>query len=245
LLKEIKADLHVHTCLSPCADWEMSPCKIIRRSREVQLDLIAVCDHNSAENTAAVMRAGLRNGVCVLPGLEVCSREEVHVLALFEEPEQALAMQEIVYAHLSGENRPELFGYQIVATEADEVLAENPRLLIGATRLGLMDIVRATHALNGLSIAAHVDRPANGIINQLGFIPADLDIDGVEVSFRIPPAAARSTLPAIGNLPCVTSSDAHRLEDIGRAWTVFRMASATISEVAWALKKARGRKILI
>ncbi len=223
----------------------MSPRKIIRRSREVQLDLIAVCDHNSAENAAAVMREGLRNGVCVLPGLEICSREEVHVLALFGEPEQALAMQDIVYAHLCGENRPELFGYQIVATEADEVLAENPRLLIGATRLGLMDIVRATHDLNGLSLAAHVDRPANGIINQLGFIPADLDIDGVEVSYRMPPAAAQTTLPAIGNRPCVTFSDAHRLDDIGRACTVFRMASATLGEVAWALKGVRGRRVLI
>jgi hypothetical protein len=245
LLREIKADLHIHTCLSPCADWEMSPRKIIRRSREAQLELIAVCDHNSAENVAAVMHAGRRNGVCVLPGLEICSREEVHVLALFGAPEQALAMQDLVYAHLSGENRPELFGFQIVASAADEVLAENPRLLIGATRLALMDIVRATHALNGVSLAAHVDRPANGILNQLGFIPPDLDIDGVEVSYRIPPAAVQTLLPAIGNRPCVTSSDAHRLEDIGRACTVFQVASATIQEVAWALKGARGRKILI
>jgi len=245
LLKEFKADLHVHTCLSPCADLEMSPRQIIRRSRAVHLDLIAVCDHNSAENAAVVMREGRRNGVCVLPGLEICSREEVHVLALFEEPGQALAMQAIVYAHLSGENRPELFGYQIVATEADEVLGENPRRLIGATRLGLTDIVRATHALNGLSLAAHVDRPANGILNQLGFIPADLDLDGVEVSYRIPPAVAQATLPGIANRPCVTSSDAHRLDDIGRACTVFRMAAPTLVEVAQALKGIRGRRILI
>jgi len=245
LLKHFKADLHIHTCLSPCADWDMSPRKIIRRSQEVQLDLIAVCDHNSAENTGAVMRVGLRHGVCVLPGLEICSREEVHVLALFGELRQALAMQDLVYAHLSGENRPELFGHQIVATEADEVLAESPRLLIGATQLGLSDIARATHDLNGLSLAAHVDRPANGIIHQLGFIPADLDLDGVEVSYRIPPAAAKTTLPAIGHLPCVTSSDAHDLNDIGRACTVLRMAAPTIGEVAWALKGVRGRKVLI
>jgi len=244
LLKEFKADLHVHTCLSPCADLEMSPRKIIRRSREVHLGLIAVCDHNSAENAAVVMREGRRNGVCVLPGLEICSREEVHVLALFGEPEQALAMQAIVYAHLSGENRPELFGYQIVATEADEVLGENPRRLIGATRLGLTDIIRATHALKGLSLAAHVDRPANGILNQLGFIPADLDLDGVEVSYRIPPAVDRTTLPGIANRPCITSSDAHCLDDIGRACTVFRMAAPTLAEVARALKGVRGRRIL-
>jgi hypothetical protein len=223
----------------------MSPRKIIRRSREVRLDLIAICDHNSAENTDAVMREGLRHGVRVLPGLEICSREEVHLLALFGELGQALAMQALVYAHLPGENRAELFGHQIVATEADEVFAENPRLLIGATQLGLTDIVRATHDLRGLSLAAHVDRPANGMIHQLGFIPDDLDLDGVEVSYRLSPAVAKTTLPAIGHRPCVTSSDAHDLSDIGRACTVLRMADPSLAEIGWALRGVRGRKLLV
>jgi PHP family Zn ribbon phosphoesterase len=242
-LKDFRADLHVHTCLSPCADWEMSPRKIIRRSRELRLDLIAVCDHNSAENADAVMREGRRHGVCVLPGLEICSREEVHVLALFGELEPALAMQDLVYAHLPGENRPELFGHQIVATAADEVLAESPRLLIGATGLALEAIVRATHDRNGLSLAAHVDRPANGILQQLGFIPSGLDLDGVEVSHRLSPAAARNAFPAIGPLPCVTSSDAHGLAEIGRASTVLRMAAPTLAEIGWALRGLHGRRV--
>jgi PHP family Zn ribbon phosphoesterase len=243
LLKHFKADLHIHTCLSPCADWDMSPRKIIRRSREVHLDLIAVCDHNSAENTEAVMREGLRHGVCVVPGLEICSREEVHVLALFGELKQALALQELVYAHLPGENRPELFGHQIVATESDEVLAENPRLLIGATGLGLAEIVRATHYLNGLSLAAHVDRPANGIIQQLGFIPTDLDLDGVEVSYRLPLDGIRETLPVIGALPCITSSDAHFLEDIGKVYCILQMAAPTFRELSFSIRGQQGRRI--
>jgi 3',5'-nucleoside bisphosphate phosphatase len=243
-LKDFKADLHVHTCLSPCADWEMSPRRIIRRSQDIGLDLIAVCDHNSSENAGAVMAEGRRHGICVLPGLEICSREEVHVLALFGELEQALAMQDIVHAHLPGENRPEVFGHQIVATDTDEVLAESPRLLIGATGLALEAIVRATHVLNGLSLAAHVDRPANGIIQQLGFIPADLNLDGVEVSYRLSPAVAKTALPAIGSLPCVTSSDAHRLDDIGRAYSVLRMAAPTLAEIGRALQGLQGRRLL-
>lgn len=243
-LIEYKTDLHIHTCLSPCADWEMSPRRIIRRSREVNLDVIAVCDHNSAENADAVACEGRRCGVRVLPGLEICSREEVHMLAIFDKLEQALAMQDIVYAHLSGQNRPDLFGHQIVATEADEVLAENPRLLIGATRLGLMEIVRATHALSGLSLAAHVDRPLNGIINQLGFIPDGLEIDAVEVSHRISLDAAKTSLSAIRNLPCVTSSDAHGLSDIGRASIALRMTAPTVAEVKLALRGLSGRRIV-
>ena len=124
MLKQIKADLHIHTCLSPCSDWEMSPRKIIRRSLDLGLDLIAVCDHNTAENAGAAMREGQKQGLWVLPGMEICSKEEVHILALFEELEKALAMQDFVYDHLPGENRPEVFGCQVVANEYDEVLGK-------------------------------------------------------------------------------------------------------------------------
>ena len=245
MLKEFKTDLHIHTCLSPCGDWEMSPRNIIQSCRAAALDLIAVCDHNTCENAGAVQREGERCGIRVLPGLEICSKEEVHVLAVFGELEQALAMQEWVYAGLEGENQPEVFGYQIVANEASEVLGENPRLLIGATRHGLGEIVRRTHALNGLSLSSHVDRPVNGIINQLGFIPPDLMLDGVEVSYRIALAQARTTLPEIGDRPCITSSDAHFLKDIGRAYTVLRMAAPTIAEIGSALRGEQGRRVVV
>ena len=109
-----------------------------------------------------------------------------------------------------------VFGDQIVANDADEVVAENPRLLIGATGLSVEQIVRGTHGMGGLCLAAHIDRPANGIISQLGFIPPRLALDGLEVSARIPLARAREILPEVGSRPCLTSSDAHRLADIGR-----------------------------
>ncbi len=243
-LRAFKADLHIHTCLSPCGDWEMSPRDLILRSIESGLDLIAVCDHNSSENAGAAMRAGRRAGLAVLPGMEVCTREEVHILALFEELEQALAMQEFVYAGLSGENRPEVFGYQVVANEDNEVVSENPRLLIGATDHSIEQVVRRTHALGGLSVSAHADRPANGIINQLGFIPPDLELDGVEVSYRTPLAQARQRFPMIGPLACITSSDAHYLKDIGRAATLFRMAAASLREIGLALHAEQGRGVL-
>ena len=244
VLKEFRADLHIHTCLSPCADWEMSPRRIIRRSRESGLDLIAVCDHNSSENSAAVAAEGQRAGIAVIPGLEICSREEVHMLALFGGMGPALAMQALVYAHLSGENRPEVFGDQIVANDADEVVAENPRLLIGATGLSVEQIVRSTHGMGGLCLAAHVDRPANGIISQLGFIPPRLALDGLEVSARIPLTRAHEILPEVGRHPCLTSSDAHRLADIGRVHTLMRMAEPTFEELGLVLRGAHGRGIV-
>jgi PHP family Zn ribbon phosphoesterase len=223
----------------------MSPKRIIQKSLQVGLDLIAICDHNTVENAGVVIREGDKQGLQVLPGMEVCSKEEVHILALFDDLDQALKMQATVYANLPGENKPDVFGCQVVANENDEVLGENPRLLIGATRLGLHDIVEQTHELGGLSICCHVDRPAYGIINQLGFIPADLALDGVEVSRRVKLADAHQTVTGIENFSCITSSDAHFLNDIGSVWTNFQMAEPTLAEIRKSLLQQEERRILV
>jgi predicted metal-dependent phosphoesterase TrpH len=245
LLKEFKADMHIHSCLSPCGDWNMSPKRIIQKSREVGLDLIAICDHNTVENAEVAILEGKKQGVQVLPGLEICSKEEVHILALFDSMDPALKMQSYVYSNLPGDNKPEVFGYQVVANERDEVLGENPRLLIGATRIGLHAVAEKTHILGGLCLCCHVDRPAYGIINQLGFIPMDLALDGVEVSHRVKLADAYKTVSGIEKFPCITTSDAHFLEDIGKVWTVFLLAEPTLAEIRLAFLKKAGRRIIV
>lgn len=237
--------MHIHTCLSPCSDWDMSPKKIVRQSLNSGLDIIAICDHNSAENCAAVIKEAKGRGLSVLPGIEICSKEEVHILALFDELDQVMVMQDYVYANLSGENQPEVFGYQVVANEHDEVIGENPRLLIGATRLGLYDIVTKTHSLGGISLSSHVDRTAYGIIGQLGFIPPDLEIDGVEISYRVKLASARKEVPGIGKFPCVTASDAHFIDDIGKVWTNLMLAEPTLAEIRLALQNKDDRRIMV
>lgn len=244
MLREFRVDLHVHTCLSPCGEWEMSPQNIARRCRETELAMIAVCDHNSCENAAAVMAAGRRHGLAVLPGMEVCTREEVHVLALFGELARAQAMQQIVYERLGGRNVPEIFGFQIVATARDEVLDQCPRLLIGAADIGLEETVAHIHALKGLSLAAHIDRPVGGIVGQLGFIPPGLGLDGVEVSPRTPAERVPERFPAARGLPCLSFSDAHRLEEIGRAFTRLRLGRPTFYELTLALRGKAGRRVL-
>ena len=243
MLKNFKADLHIHSCLSPCSDWDMSPKKIVQKSLEKHLDLIAICDHNTAENAAAALREGTRQGIAVLPGMEICSREEVHLVALFNNIEDTLKMQEYVYAHLPGKNQPEVFGHQVIADEHDLVLGENPRLLIGATRLSLLDIVKKAHNLGGTCISSHVDRPSYSLIGQLGFIPEDLHLDAVEVSYRVPLEKALTEVVGINDYPCVTSSDAHFLHDIGKVWTEFILAAPTLEEVRLALAGVDGRRI--
>jgi len=244
LLTKFKADLHIHSCLSPCSDWDMSPKKIVQKSLEKHLDLIAICDHNTAENAAATLREGTRQGIAVLPGMEICSKEEVHLVALFNNIEDTLKMQEYVYAHLPGKNQPEVFGHQVVADEHDQVLGENPRLLIGATQLSLLDIVEKAHHLGGICISAHVDRPSYSLIGQLGFIPEDLHLDAVEVSYRVPLEKALTEVVGISDYPCVTSSDAHFLHDIGKVWTEFVLAAPSLEEIRLALAGVNGRRIL-
>ena len=234
--------MHIHTCLSPCGDWGMSPKTIIKKSLEKNLDIIGICDHNSAENIEAVIKAGDGKGIRVVPGMEICSKEEVHILSVFETTEQALLMQKYIYENLPGENSPKMFGEQIVADENDEVAGENKRLLIGATTLNLTEIVDKIHSLNGLCIASHVDRSAFGIISQLGFIPPDLPLDGVEISWRIKPSEAMEQMPDIKRFPFIISSDAHFPDDIGKVTTRFFIAEPTIDEIRLALTGKNDRR---
>ena len=242
-MRQFRADLHIHTCLSPCADLDMSPRGIVARALEAGLDFIAVCDHNSAENVAASVRAGLTRGLWVLPGMEINCREEVHSLAIFEQPEAALEMQSLIYRHLRGTNRPELFGDQVVVNEEDEVEGFNDRLLIGAAQLGIYEVVREVHRLGGVSIASHVDRPSNSVLGQLGFIPPDLEFDALEVSRH----ATGKTLEDIArqgmDCPLLRSSDAHFPQDIGNPCTVFEMERATWDEFRLALRRKLGRQV--
>lgn len=141
--------------------------------------MIAICDHNSAENVQAVIRAAEKVGLAVIGGMEITSREEVHVLGLFQEDLLLNAVQDVIYDNLQGENDPGIFGEQLVMDGQDRVIRRNRRLLIGATNLSLDEVVRIIHEFNGLAIASHVDRPSFSVLSQLGFIPEDLQLDGV------------------------------------------------------------------
>ncbi len=219
----------------------MSPRGVVEKSLEKGLDMIAVCDHNTAENTGAAIRAGKSHGLVVLPGLEVTSKEEVHVLAIFDQEEQAISMQEIVYKDFKGTNRPELFGDQVVANEFDEVEGFNDRLLIGASALTLDDVVREVHGLGGLCIASHVDKPSFSIFSQLGFMPKDLELDALEMSGNSDREAVHRKMPDTMGFPLVQSSDAHFLDWIGSRYTVFYLAAPRIEEIRMALTGKAGR----
>ena len=175
---------------------------------------------------------------------EKASKEEVHVIALFDNIDDLLKLQNIVYGALRGMNREEVFGCQPIVNEIDEVEGFNDRLLIGATELSLQESVETIHKLHGLAIAAHIDRESFGVIGQLGFIPSDIQFDALEISYRTGLKKARKKYPEFPNYPFIESSDAHFIRDIGRGSSKIFMENPTISEIKAAFEGRGGRHII-
>ena len=232
----MKFDLHIHSCLSPCADLEMSPSEIVRRAVEADVDGIALTDHQSARNAPAIDECARRAGLGCLFGLEVQTAEEVHTLALFDTVEQALAMTDWVYAAMPKRvNDPETFGDQPVVTWDDDIVEMEWRLLAMGCRRTIPETAAKVHELGGLYLAAHVDRPNHSVFGALGCIPEPLPpgdataqpsltvaaptaryFDAVELSRTADEAV---WLPRIGDYAVTRSSDAHNLDDVARVWT--------------------------
>ncbi len=244
MLKEFRCDLHIHTCLSPCADLEMYPSAIVEKSLDERLDAIAVCDHNSSENVPYVMKAARGKPLVVLPGMEITSREEVHLIALFDKLDGLRMLQRKIYDFLPGENNEAVFGCQAIVNELDDVEGFNDRLLIGATELSIEEIVMDVHELGGLAVASHIDRQGYGIISHLGFIPPDLRLDALEVSSRMGLKEARREFPELYRMAFIESSDAHFIRDIARGSTAIRLKEMTLKELKMAFQRREGRHIL-
>lgn len=239
MMKVLVADLHIHTCLSPCAELDMTPKRIVDRALERGLDMIAVSDHNSAENLAAALSVADDRGITLLPAMEITSSEEAHLLAVFGSLSNALDMQEVVYGSLPDSTLDDAH-YQVVVNEADEVMGFNRRFLMGATGLSLSELIDEIHGTGGLAIAGHVDRGAFSLSSQFGFIPEGLGLDAFEA---VDPAAAGALLGNYPGAPVLCSSDAHNLDDIGRKTTSLAVEEASFEELAMALKGVGGRHL--
>ncbi len=239
------ADLHLHTVLSPCAESEMLPELILERADALSLNLIAVTDHNSCENVAALLRAAEGTGITVLPGMELQTQEEAHVLCLFDTLAQATAWQAEVYAHLPPlKNKPNVFGQQVVLNPEGEPVGFNDRLLITSASFSVEEAVARVRALGGLCIPAHVDRTAYSIIANLGFIPADLGLRAVEISHLVTQKEARARFPQLVGYSLVANGDAHRLKEMARRTTI-KMKAPTVAELTLALAGAEGRGVWV
>ena len=203
-------DLHMHSCLSPCADDDMTPNNIVGMAFIKQLDCIAVTDHNAAFNLPAAKAVADAMGVVLLPGIEVTSSEEVHILTYFADVDTAVDFGKMVYDHLPPlPNNKAIFGNQLILDEDDEPVGELDKLLIQATDLSIEDIAAACEAAGGACVAAHINRSSNSLLANLGFLPERPVFSALEV-YRAAPAPVAPT----GEYKILYASDAHRLGDI-------------------------------
>ncbi len=202
-------DLHIHSCLSPCGDALMTPNNIVGMAFIKQLDAIAVCDHNTARNLPAIREVADMMGVVLLPGMELTTREEAHMLAYFDSVEAALAFSDLIYDRLPPiPNNAKFFGEQQRMNAQDEVIGTEERLLISALDLSFEACEQLIHAHGGLSVPAHINRGSSGVLNALGLLPQGR-YDALEVSRAVAAPAMDTSAWRV-----LHSSDAHYLENI-------------------------------
>ena len=236
----------MHTVLSPCGDLEMSPANIVRKASERGIDILGITDHNSTLHAPLIKELASREGIMVLMGAEVTTKEEVHCLCFFENEELLSQFQEYLNQHLPNiPNDPDRFGYQVVVNEEEEITDEIDCLLISGLNQGIEEIEKKVHALNGLFIPAHINKTVNSIISQLGFLPPDLKVDALEISQHITKSEFIKKNKYLKNYNFIQSSDAHYIDNIGNAWTNFFMERRSFEEIKMALAGVDGRKIEI
>ncbi|HEY9595648.1 MAG TPA: PHP-associated domain-containing protein [Spirochaetia bacterium] len=210
-------DLHVHSALSACAEMIMSPRQIVLRAREAGLTVLTVADHNASAHVPVARRLGGDSGIVVIPGMEVASREEVHVLVYFSEMEALAEFQDLVDRSLPDEqNSPDIFGYQLLYDDGDDIVGCDERLRQVGTSLGLEEICRTVHSLGGAVVPAHVHRRRYSLLSQLGFVEGAGVFDAVEIARPEWVAGGFRLGQRIDGFPALAGSDSHFLEDVGR-----------------------------
>lgn len=237
-MAELYYDLHIHSCLSPCGDDDMTPSNIVGMSMIKGLEVIAVTDHNSCKNCPAVMAAAKEYGILAIPGMEINTSEEVHAVCLFEELKAAMEFDSYVYEKLVPfPNKEEIFGKQQIYDTEDKVCGIVPNLLINAVDISfdrLWDLVRG---YGGVMFPAHIDKTANSLIANLGFVPPDSQFVTAEVKDLKKLHQLKKENPYLEGCRIISNSDAHYLEHIHEPELTLDVEEKSIRGVLAALMK--------
>lgn len=234
----ISYDLHIHSCLSPCGDDDMTPANIVGMASLKELDVIALTDHNSAKNCPAFLKFAEEYGILAIPGMELTTEEEVHVVCLFAELSDALDFDAYVYEHLQAvPNQEDIFGKQQLINEQDEIIGTIPNLLINATTIRFDEVYGLVERFHGIMIPAHIDKSSNSLISNLGFIPPDSCFAVVELKNMKRLHELRKQHPYLEGCNIITNSDAHYLEHINEAVNTIQVEEKSRKAVLNALTR--------
>lgn len=234
---KLSYDLHIHSCLSPCGDDDMLPSNIVGMAALKGLDVIAVTDHCSCKNCPAVEKLAEAYGIIALFGMELTTQEEVHVLCLFDTVKKAMDFGESVCSQFQLiMNNPEIFGKQQIVNEDDEVIGEEKTLLINATDIRFDEVYELTEKFGGVMIPAHIEKNANSLLSNLGFIPDDSRFTCFELKHIGYLDELREKHPYLKKCKVITNSDAHYLEYINEPVNFIEAREKTARAVLEALK---------
>ena len=209
----VSYDLHIHSCLSPCGDEEMTPANIAGMAAVMRLDVIALTDHNSCRNCGPAMQAAENYGVLLIPGMELTTMEEVHAVCLFRTLEAALDFDSYVYGHLMKvPNREAIFGRQLLYDAEDNIIGTEPNLLINATDIEFDAVWDLVKSYDGVMFPAHLDKTSTSLISNLGFIPPESKFVTAEIKDLKNLHRLRAEHPYLEGCRIISDSDAHYLE---------------------------------
>ena len=225
-------DFHIHSCLSPCGDMDMTPQNIVNLSKIMGLDAIALTDHNTAQNCPAVAEAAKEAGLIFIPGMELCTAEEVHVVCLFPTVEKALEFSDYIYETLPPvKNKPAVFGEQAVCDKNDNIIKQEERLLITASSVSTSKSVKIVENFDGICYPAHIDRSSFSIISNLGTIDEHFGFTCAEVFDMSKEEELKNNHPYLNKLKIVSDSDAHYLENMRMAEYYLDLPDKSIDEI--------------
>jgi len=225
---EIRCDLHVHSCLSPCGDGDMTPHNITGLASILGLQLIALSDHNTCGNCRAAMEAGKEFGLPVVPAMELTAREEAHILCFFPDADSAEAYSAYVYEKLPDiRNDPAVFGPQIRMDAMDNPTGEEPRLLITATDIGVYDVQALCRSFGGVAVPAHLNKSSYSILSALGFVDPAMHFPVCEITASCRAELLTGEHPELAGTQFIKDSDAHYLEQLGSAGQVLDLPEAS------------------
>lgn len=234
----VRYDLHLHSCLSPCGSDDMTPYNVVNMAALLKLQLIALTDHNSAGNCRAAMKAGEKAGVVVVPGMELCTSEEIHVVCLFPDIDLAEAFSDYVHHAIPPiQNETEVFGHQYYMDHEDGIDREEELLLIAASGISIDHAPSLVREFGGYCYPAHIDRPSFSLLSAFGVIDESMGFRYAEISDHGDLSALREQYPALNHMRILCSSDAHCLENMREAKDTIALAECSPKGLIAALRE--------
>ncbi|SCL84075.1 PHP domain-containing protein [Sporanaerobacter sp. PP17-6a] len=234
-------DMHIHSSLSPCASDDMTPNNIVNMAYIKKLNIISITDHNSMINVSSAEKIAYKRGILLIPGMEVNTKEEVHILCYFRNIEEGLEFGKLIYDSIPDiKNAEKFFGQQLALDEEDSVIYREEKLLTSASSYSIDEIDKLVKKYNGIIVPAHIDRKSYSILSVLGFIPKNLDISTVEISSECnEEMIEKMNIKGIYNI--ITNSDAHDLWQINEAENFMELSSLNLNEVFRYLRNEEKR----